>query len=263
MPACELHLLALAPSCSTRQFLEILRQHSVKPLAQARVLRWVILPEQLSREPLLALNIHWDLLLFLEPNGHLPQEAEAQLTASWSSTCGIPNALVTSYADTNTQLLHPITRPAGPVSIPKPLASSAQKLVLSSELADYFDALPSELKRHPVSMLNLLAFHPGKKEQYQQYGKEFSKRVGSKHGGNVKLVGHVVGKQAKNEGWDEIAFVHYPSLANFASMIGDKAYQEVNSKYRLGALKDTFILCTMEIDDEGNLAGHQRRAGRL
>jgi hypothetical protein len=27
------------------------------------------------------------------------------------------------------------------------------------------------------------------------------------------------------------------------------------NRYRLGALKDTCILCTMEIDDEGELAG--------
>ena len=56
-------------------------------------------------------------------------------------------------------------------------------------------------------------------------------------------------------------------------MLGSSDYQEVNHKYedrcscrerrrltdcnryRLGALKDTCILCTMEIDDDGELAG--------
>jgi hypothetical protein len=44
-------------------------------------------------------------------------------------------------------------------------------------------------------------------------------------------------------------------LEHFAAMLGSKDYQEVNHKYRLGALKDTFILCTMEIGDDGELVG--------
>jgi len=65
----------------------------------------------------------------------------------------------------------------------------------------------------------------------------------------------VVGGQGKQDGWDEIALAHYPSLEHFAAMLGSSDYQEVNHKHRLGALKDTCILCTMEIDDQGELAG--------
>jgi len=109
-------------------------------------------------------------------------------------------------------------------------------------------------------MLNLLAFNPGLKEQYQKYGAEFASRVGSRHGGNAKIVGNVISGQGKEEGWDEIAIAHYPSLEHFAAMLGSKDYQDVNHKYRLGALKDTFILCTMEIGDDGELIGGRNGA---
>jgi hypothetical protein len=106
-------------------------------------------------------------------------------------------------------------------------------------------------------MLNLLAFNPGKRDQYAQYGAAFSKRVGSRHGGHVKLVGRVLdspdGGQARGDGWEEIAYVHYPTIGHFAAMAGSRDYQEVNEEYRLGALRDTFILCCQEVDGEGEL----------
>lgn len=90
------------------------------------------------------------------------------------------------------------------------------------------------------------------KESYLQYGKAFATKVGSKRGGNAKLVGTVVDvngkkKQEGDGGWDEIALAHYPSIMHFADMVGSKDYQEVNEKYRVGALRDTFILFTSEI----------------
>jgi hypothetical protein len=92
--------------------------------------------------------------------------------------------------------------------------------------------------------------------------------------GNAKLVGNVIGGDGKLDGWDEIALAQYPSLEHFAAMLSSSDYQEVNHRYvfinflpavhaakkfgyryRLGALKDTCILCTMEVDDQGELAG--------
>jgi len=43
-------------------------------------------------------------------------------------------------------------------------------------------------------------------------------------------------------------FVHYPSLRHFIDMAADEEYQKVNKKHRLGALRDTLIFCTTEID---------------
>lgn len=51
-----------------------------------------------------------------------------------------------------------------------------------------------EVRTGPVSMFNLLAFNPGMKDSYLQYGKHFAEHVGAKHGGVAKLVGGVVGE---------------------------------------------------------------------
>jgi hypothetical protein len=105
-------------------------------------------------------------------------------------------------------------------------------------------------------MLNLLAFQPGKKEGYLKYGAEFSKSIGSRRGGNAKIVGSVVHDVGGEDGeaWDEVALAHYPSLLHFADMLASQDYQAVNQKYRVPSLKDTFILCTSEIgiDDFGS-----------
>ena len=108
-------------------------------------------------------------------------------------------------------------------------------------------------------MLNLLSFKPGLKEEYLKYGAEFAKSVGSKRGGNAKIVGSVIhdgGEGDCGEGWDEVALAHYPSIWHFADMLASEDYQEVNKKHRVGSLRDTFILCTSELGvdrDQGGL----------
>jgi hypothetical protein len=103
-------------------------------------------------------------------------------------------------------------------------------------------------------MLNLLAFKEGRKEDYLKYGAEFAKSIGSRRGGDAKIVGSVIhGKgdhkeeRDDGEGWDEVALAHYPSIQHFADMLASEDYQAVNQKYRVPSLKDTFILCTSEI----------------
>ena len=96
-------------------------------------------------------------------------------------------------------------------------------------------------------MLNLLAFAEGKKADYLQYGKAFAESIGSRRGGNAKIVGNVIGKK---DGWDEMALAHYPSILHFADMLASEDYQEVNHKYRVGSLRDTCILCTSELSEE-------------
>lgn len=103
-------------------------------------------------------------------------------------------------------------------------------------------------------MLNLLAFKPGLKEQYLKYGAEFSKSIGSKRGGNAKIVGTVInGEGGDGEGWDEVALAHYPSIWHFADMLASEDYQVVNQKFRVPSLRDTFILCTSEVGLDGEV----------
>lgn len=290
-------------------------------------------------------------------------------------------------------------------------ASSTQNLELTPELASWIHSLPPAQRNHPVSMLNLLSFLPGQKEEYLKYGAAFAKSIGSRHGGEAKIVGNVIqqedatGKedliasangaaaagymvpgqvvnrssrkseaigasasgasasglmvedeaankentmrssdsaisaskghtagyripdqvqnqsskaaqptttnshasaagymipsslsnqgasasaapssglmvetessptapnptsssprQTQTPGWDEIAIAHYPSLHHFAAMAGSNDYQWVNKKHRVPSLRDTFILCTMEIGDDGELVGGRRVVAKL
>ncbi|CAJ2506202.1 Uu.00g003320.m01.CDS01 [Anthostomella pinea] len=276
MVLCTLHLISLKDGVSHASFLSKLRQNGIKPLVQARPLRWMILPTQLYAGHLLARNTRWDIFLILESpsdssvsgGGSIPPSIQASdIAASWTATCGASAKMLAEYRTTNAALLHPapgsVKAPEAPALDP---ATSGQNLEMTHETASWIAALPPRLRGHPVSMLNLLAFNPGKKDQYKRYGAEFSKRIGSRHGGRVKIVGRVTATEedqeagAREAGWDEIAWVHYPSIEHFAAMAASKDYQEVNREYRLGALKDTFIMCMMEVDDHGEVV--DVRAGR-
>jgi uncharacterized protein (DUF1330 family) len=224
----------------------------------------MILPTRISAGHLLSRNTHWDLLLAVEGGAVIPAASQADIAAIWTASCGLSAQALSSYASLNAALLN---KPRGLVKLgdlsERSEGDSSQNLELSSEWVQWIAALPPSAREQPVSMLNLLAFNPGKKEQYKQYGTEFSNRVGSRHGGHVKLVGRVVESQARADGWDEIAWVHYPSITHFAAMSASKDYQDVNKQYRLGALKDTFILCCQEINDDGELAAAKLGSSKL
>lgn len=256
MPICTLHLLALAPPTTIPQFLAAVHASSLKPLTIARVVRWIILPSHTSTDTLLAQNIHWDILLSLPAASPLPSSLLQHIAHQWSVKAGVPSRLLSDFESKNKRLLHPQKGdiPALTGSLERPrIASSAQSLELNPALQQWIREFGAGEGKGAVSMLNLLAFKPGKKEEYLKYGKEFARAVGSRRGGQAKIVGSVV--QAAEgevvgrggEGWDEIALAHYPSIAHFADMLASEDYQEVNHKYRVGSLKDTFILCTTEI----------------
>ncbi|KAH8682125.1 hypothetical protein BX600DRAFT_430015 [Xylariales sp. PMI_506] len=286
MVVCNIHLIALKPGTSIPAFLSQLRESTPRhPVFQARVMRWMILPKQLSAGYLLGRNIHWDLIIGLEAAATGPQSSGGDLpaglpiAAAWTAACGVSARTLVGYAQANAALVNPPSGAAPPIPAAHlpPVARSAgrdaQNLELSPELHAWIMGLPPPLQNHPVSMLNLLAFNEGKKEQYVRYGQEFSARVGARHGGKVKIAARVVSDgdgggmgqqpQAGADGWDEIAFVHYPSVKHFAAMSSSEEYQKVNREYRLGALKDTFILCVMEIDDQGELVGGKNARGKL
>ncbi|KAL2112401.1 hypothetical protein VUR80DRAFT_7756 [Thermomyces stellatus] len=250
MVVCTLHIISLRQGATISGFLANLRKHHVDPIIKARVLRWMVLPSAQSAGYLLGRNKRWDLLVGLGPDASIPKDVAADIDAVWTVSCGVSSKLLSGYGDLNAKLL---SSPVAPLPLPNRGQASSQNLEASSELLGWIADLPEPAQRHPVSMLNLLSFNPGKKRQYQAYGREFSQRVGSAFGGRVKVAARVVeGEgQAKDEGWDEIAFVHYPTLSHFAGMLASEEYQKVNQEYRLGALKDTFILCVVELDDRG------------
>lgn len=257
MPLCTLHLLSL--STPLPDFLAALSAAALPapPLTTARVVRWIITPTRLSADPLLSRT--WDLLLILPtPDTSLPPALSARISARWTLTFGMPRALLAGYAAKNARLLRdagpPLTR-ALDDSTP---TTSAQSLELSGELLDWMREFGERETGggRAVSMLNLLAFRAGRKDEYLAYGAAFAAGVGSRRGGVAKVVGTVVGDgggSGVGEGgdgkrvWDEVALAHYPSIWHFADMLAGEDYQAVNRRHRVGSLEDTFILCTTEV----------------
>ncbi|KAH7074477.1 hypothetical protein BKA63DRAFT_595968 [Paraphoma chrysanthemicola] len=275
MPLCTLHLLALHTTTPNplHTFLSTLKSSTLTPLVISRVIRWIILPTQLSTEHLLARNTRWDLLLILPSTDPLPPQLEKLVQHHWSITAGVPSRLLTDFAAKNTRLLHP-----EPSSVPAiqqrapsatgskvPLQQSSQALELSTGLESWIREFTQNGEKEAagaVSMFNLLAFKDGMKAEYLKYGKAFAERVGSRHGGDAKIVGNVVAASpaaaqssssngvsgdASGDGWDEIALAHYPSILHFRDMLLSEEYQDVNKRHRVGSLRDTAILMTSEV----------------
>lgn len=269
MPLCTLHLVSLNPSTPLSTFLPTLQSSPTPPLLISRVIRWIILPAHLSTAHLLAQNIKWDLLVLMPNTGPLPDGALALIHHHWRITAGVPGRLINGFAAKNEKLLRPDpghVPPLPPTSAGEGLAESSQGLELSRELDGWitrFQKSGSDEAHGAVSMFNLLAFLPGKKGEYLEYGKAFGETVGRKFGGDAKIVGGVVGGDtddkdewdAANDGWDEIAIAHYPSIAHFRAMLRDEAYQEVNRRCRVGSLRDTAILMTSEVGVGGGRVG--------
>lgn len=282
MPLCMLHLIALHSTTHILTFLSSLKSANISPLVVSRVIRWIILPSKLSTEHLLARNIHWDLLLVLPSTEALPPSLSELVQHHWSVTAGVPSRLIQDFALKNDKILHP-----DPSSIPKPQSHFEKKTTQSSQSLELGDELNKWIQefvnsgtkegKGAVSMFNLLAFNPGMKEEYLKYGTAFAKSIGSRHGGNAKIVGNVthVNNQAitKAKGnsigsngevgggtddWDEIALAHYPSILHFRDMLASEDYQEVNKRHRVPSLKDTCILMTSEIAVEQMLEGKAR-----
>lgn len=257
MPLAAVHLLSLSSNVSISAYLRAISLMSVKPLVVSRAVRWIIRPEQLSTSKLL--NTKWDLLIIVPSSSPLPDTylGKDWVAEHWSITAGVPSSLVNGFQEKNKRLLKPQKGDVPPLTgaLDKPrIASNSQGLELSNELKEW---IPSFKQGDgAVSMLNLLAFTPGKEmhDSYQQYGKSFGESIGARRGGTAKIVGRVVPNQGTDgedkEGWEEIALAHYPSIHHFADMLASEDYQAVNHKYRLPALRDTCILCTTELDEE-------------
>lgn len=285
MPLTTLYLLSLAPNTSISQYLRALNSYPVKPLITAKPVRWIITPEKLSPE---LLETTWDLFLILDPasssSSSPPKIPETYLGKdwiknSWTLTAGIPSSLLQDFSKKNSRLLYP-SQEENNASLPKftgslqnpLLADSSQKLELSPDLLDwsqkFFSSSSSSSsstssssrpsQNGAVSMLNLLAFWPGKEahESYLQYGKAFGESIGKRRGGKAKIVGKVVaaagGQKKRQEGegegekgdhqdgwWDEVALAHYPSRFSPLFLYTDM-WQPENQG---GCLKKVSCLC--------------------
>lgn len=258
MPLTTLHLIALASETSVQAYRKAISSASIQPMVVSRVVRWIIRPEKLSVSRLL--DTKWDLLVIVPASTILPSELLRKdlVSQHWSITAAVPSRLTNDFGQKNDRLLHPrqgdVPALTGSLSNKPRMAKSSQGLEVNDELLNWSKNF--ELGKGAMSMLNLLAFHPGKEAHasYLRYGKAFAESIGARRGGHAKLVGRVLPAQGTDgedtAGWDEIALAHYPSIDHFVDMLASEDYQAVNHKDRLPALNDTCILCTSELDPE-------------
>jgi len=279
MAIVSIHLISLAKPETLPSLLKYIQSSNVKPLTLAKPIRWVIQPEQIQVPELH--NPRWDLFLILEANE--PSQAlitslldsspygaqgDFKIISHWTTTSTVPSRLLKDFlTTTNPNLLHPTSVPSLTGALDDPLLKpSSQDLSLTDSLRTWLGTAddPSRLPvRGAVSMFNLLAFKPDSKPSYLRYAKAFAETIGGKRGGTAKLFGNIVRdgqrvSEADQGVWHEFALAHYPSLLHFADMIGSKDYQEVNQTHRVGALADTCILCTSELEIEDLMGASQK-----
>lgn len=271
MPLATIHLVALTPSTTLISFLTTLRDTipASKLLVLSKVIRWIITPTKIDASHLLHPKKQWDLLVIVLGTDALPQILSDKLVDHWTCVAGIPSRLTNTFSSTNDKLLHPAKHEVPPLtgSLDKPrVGESSQTLEMSASLAEWVESFRSTLPgSSPLSMLNLLAFKPGMKASYLIYGAAFAESIGSRRGGNAKLVGNITSQNAESVSggkWDEFALASYPSIVHFADMLASEDYQAVNLKYRVPALEDTLILCTSEIAVE-EVLGQRKGGARL
>ena len=266
MPLATVHLLKLSNRITISTYISTLKSAKADPLVISRPQRWIIKPEQLSVSKLL--DMQWDLMIIVLASSPLPSKAlDMDLVSDhWSITAGVPGSLTNNFHERNQTLLYPkkgdVPELTGSMAKPRMASSgSTQGLEVNDELIEWSKNF--KLGNGAMSMLNLLAFKPGKEahESYLRYGKAFAQSIGARRGGNAKVVGKVVKNHGTKDedvsGWDEIALAHYPSIHHFTDMLASQDYQAVNHKDRLPSLKDTCILCTSELDPE--LGGDRAR----
>ncbi|KAK0317999.1 hypothetical protein LTR82_010989 [Friedmanniomyces endolithicus] len=178
MPLTTIHLIALSPNATINQFLRALKSFGVKPLVASRAVRWIIRPEHLSTSPLL--DTQWDLLLILPASSPLPETYlhKDWVRAHWTITAGVPSSLLNDFERKNDRLLHPHQADVPPLT--GSLANNPRKASkLNDDLLTWSRAFALG-QENAVSMLNLLAFHPGKEAHasYLRYGKAFAESIG-------------------------------------------------------------------------------------
>ncbi|KAL9599932.1 MAG: hypothetical protein Q9219_003494 [cf. Caloplaca sp. 3 TL-2023] len=192
----------------TTRFLCLLEQDPIKPLVAARVIRWVIKPTGQSKEALLDQKTPWDILLIYEGRQtSYPSSIRNMIRAEWSLQSGIPASVIASFKDNSPSPgSADVPRLPGSLSRPPSGSASAQSLELDEELHQWITS-GNDKPKGAVSMLNLLAFHPGKQPQYLKYGKAFADDVGRRRGGLAKLVGKSIpgSGDGGSDGWDEVS----------------------------------------------------------
>jgi len=248
-----IHLLSLSTPLPI--FLVSVAALQPQPLTVAKVAAWVHPPETISVGSLVA-GKSWDVLLVLRGSGDVPESLKATVRASWSITAKVSLGTIENYREKNTTMLHPKPedipelhpRVAGEITVRKQEKSEPLAFQVSPELDAWFRSFATTNGAGPVSMLNLLSYSD--KDKYMGYIKAFGESLTPHYGGTPKIFGEVVTSSGEGKVWDDVAIVQYPSVTHFADLLASEEYAAIDRKHKVGALKDTGILCIVELDLE-------------
>ena len=225
MPLLTLHLLRLRPSHPAPAFLKALQSDtSIRIALASKVQHTVIAPTRLDANALVSQP--WDVLLLLHtPNAQLPAALRPAIAAEYKVFCGIPSKLMQEYPGHNRKIraqAPPAQFPSLDAAMRATEMAGGERLELSPELLTFMAALEKSAGPDcPVTMLNLLHFHPdGGEASYLKYGAGF-REVAGPRGGDPKIVGHCIpgpsgaeadarGDRPRAEWWQQLALVHYP-----------------------------------------------------
>jgi hypothetical protein len=259
MPGSTLFLAKLK-DVTPQQFLATIPKSNI--LWAGKIQKTIIKPTIVDAE---VLNSSWDIG-FLTLAGVVLDKTHIEKV--YSVSAGIPQRILDVYVKNNQSIRGqplpplPITKgtipsPSNAVesSVPTSLEANSSLLTFAQEFVQKNPRKDSNVSQ-PVTMINLLHFHrnPDAKKEYFLYGQAFAPVAGAL-GGWAKIVGNVVeprsgtdSRNGRQDWWDEVSIVHYPSINSFVEMSLTPAYQDANKTHRLKALQDTALICTVEMD---------------
>jgi len=177
MPVLSLHLLRLGPFITVPDFVAQLQENkTVDVIIASRPRYKLIKPTALDVD---ALKQHYDVLLLVKrATPFWPSEIQGSIVRDYRLDVGIPTQLFDSYPDRNAKLIDEAADVKLTGALDKLLerrkaggGGEGQKLELDEGLLTFMEKLSKTYGDKPVTMLNLLRFNEGKKEDYLKYGK--------------------------------------------------------------------------------------------
>jgi hypothetical protein len=235
------------------------KNSSPKPLVIGKPQGWVVKPHHPTLGPPLTSH-DWHLCIFLpgiEPG--LPSSIMDHVATTWSLTTDIHNPYLDELSQNHKSLLHLSPEDATPLtgSLDGPRVNDPElEVPYTPELHEFFESVAARVPEgtRPVSMLNLMKYTPGGRNNFLNYVRVFTEeRVGTKRGAIPELFGemHMKGETEEskaNNAWEDTALVYYPSIWHFADLVASEEYRECDKKYKIGAVEDTGILAVSEMD---------------
>jgi hypothetical protein len=274
------HLLSLREGVDATPFVQALRAlpENERPLWVGHCQHWMHEPH-ISQESLTSNGPtikSWDYAAVSKPLGpdslDLPASIDEFVSTKWS--------MVTNTAQDVIDALGPklktLPSQSGPqlpagwsatdhqgLDESKPPADLVMSLGASSRPLHASESTPTSIglkdfvrsfgTSHPgqVVMFNLLSFVPGREQEYMKYVAAFGEIA---YGGEALLWGFDVknwtskAQDSPSGAWNGAAIVWYPSVWNFAKMLDDPRYAEMDRKYKQGVIVDNPLICCTPVD---------------